>query len=205
MKTITVAGIDPSFTHTGFARGRYNLDSGSWELDYVNIVDTEKATGKVVRQNSDDLRRTQDIAKFLYSELEGVDVIFSEIPTGAQSARAALSFGIVIGLLGGVISSPGFRPLFFQVLPQEVKLAIPGGSKVTSKEEIVHWAVEKNPEAGWERGRGKTKYDVAGMKLTANNEHMADAAAVINAGVLTNEFRSARVAFERAFSSRQEL
>lgn len=205
MHLIRVGGVDPSLTHTGIAKGTYDLRTGEWSLVYVNIVNTETQTAKVVRKNSDDLRRGQEIARFIYRELADCDVIFSEIPTGAQSARAATAFGMVVGLLSGILESPGFKPAFVQVLPHEVKLSIPGGSKVTSKEEIVEWAVKSNPDAGWITGGVKSKYQFDGFRLTADNEHMADAAAVINAGVLTEQFRHTKAAFERAFSIRQEL
>lgn len=205
MKLIKVGGLDPSLTHTGVAKGFFDLTTGEWKLDYVNLQVTENEAGKVVRKNSDDLRRAEAIASFIYDQVSDCDVVFSEIPTGAQSARAATGFGIVIGLLGGILRSPTWKPAFIQVLPHEVKLSIPGGSKVTSKEEIVEWAVRSNPDAGWFAGRGKSKYEIDGKKLTADNEHMADAAAVINAGVRTEMFRHTRTAFERAFSIRQEL
>jgi hypothetical protein len=189
MRTITVAGIDPSLTHTGIAKATLDIDTGLVTVTKVLCVATEGDTGKTVRRNSDDLRRSGLIAKAIYEEVADCDVIFSEVPTGAQSSRAAFSFGMVIGILAAVIHSPGFKPAFIQVLPHQVKSAIPGGSKNTSKEEIIDWAVTSWPQAGWLDMKGR-KYEFAGMKLNANVEHPADACAAINAGLLTDDFKN---------------
>lgn len=199
MPTIKVVGLDVALTHTGIAKGLYDTDTGAFSIEQVTMVVTENQRGKakIVRQNSDDLRRCQEIFGALVLHCRGAEAVFSEVPTGAQSARAALSFGMVIGLLSGLTAMPGFSASFIQVLPQEVKLAIPGGSKTTSKEEIVHWAAETWPGAGWKQD-AKGKFLIPGLgKLTADNEHMADAVAAINAGVRTPEFRNLLPAFRR--------
>lgn len=199
MRRIKIAGVDPSMTHTGIAVGYYDLDAKDFEVEKVVLIKTEKGKTKTVRQNSDDLRRSQEQAEVLYLELSDCEMFFSEIPTGAQSARAALAFGIVIGLMAGIVSSPGFRPAFVQVLPQQVKLAIPGGSKVTSKEEIVEWAIGRwTGLEGWKTNSPKkATYVIDGQGYTADNEHMADACAAIAAGVRTDEFRNYVALLER--------
>jgi hypothetical protein len=203
-RRIKVGGVDPSLTHTGIAKGYFDLDTREWHLEYVLMAITENESGKTVRKNSDDLRRSRIATRAIYDNLSDCDVIFSEIPSGAQSARAATAFGIVIGMLGGILESPDFRPAFIQLMPTEVKLSIPGGSKVTSKEEIVEWASAKWPNAGWKKGGAKAKFVFGDVRLTADNEHMADACAVIQAGVRTDEFRNLLAAFERAIPKGQE-
>lgn len=198
MRRIKVAGIDPSLTNTGIALGYYDLDTGKFEVEAVHLICTETETGKTVRRNSDDLRRCSIITTALYGLVSDVDVIFSEIPTGAQSARAAFAFGMVIGLMAGVVTSPDFKPAFIQVLPQQVKLAIPGGSKVTSKEEIIEWATKSWPNAGWDIVKGRKFPDPGcGFGLGAAAEHPADACAAINAGLLTDDFRNLLSLFKK--------
>lgn len=195
MRKIKVAGLDPSLTHTGIVKGFYDLDTGEFTASYVTIVVTEPAKGKTVRKNSDDLQRCNIVARALYEHLSDCDVVFSEVPTGAQSSRAAFSFGMVIGILATFFARPENQSAFVQMLPQAVKLAVPGGSKTTSKEEIVEWAVEKWPNVGWVKGGKASKYRIDGQGYTADNEHMADACAVVNAGVIDTEFRNLLAAF----------
>lgn len=189
---IKCVGLDPSLTNTGIAIGWYNLETRDFTVDKVLLIETENGTAKTVRRNSDDLRRCAQIGAAIWEHTGDADVIFSEIPTGAQSARAAFAFGMVIGILAGITSKPGFTPAFIQVLPQDVKRHIPGGSKVTSKEEIMDWAVERWPMAGWFFRKVK-----GAMVRQNKNEHMADACAAINAGIQTDDFRNLCAAFSR--------
>jgi len=199
MSIIKVAGIDPSLTHTGIAIGTIDLTTMKMEVEKVRLAVTENEKGKTVRRNSDDLRRCTQIVNAIYEETADCDVIFSEIPTGAQSARAALSFGMVIGMIAGIVNSPGYRPAFIQVLPHQVKSAIPGGTKNTSKEEIIEWAVERWPTAGWRECAKGTKFTFPdlNLKLGQHVEHPADACAAINAGMLTDDFRNLAAVFRK--------
>jgi hypothetical protein len=195
---LKIGGCDPSLTHTGLAKATFDLETGDWSVEKVSLVITDSQAGKTVRKNSDDLRRAQLIGTELHAFAADCDVLFAEIPTGSQSARAMFAFGAVIGILGTLTTTPGFRPSFMQLLPREVKLAVPGGSASTSKEEIVDWAATNWPNAGWTT-HAKGKFPVAGVgKLTADCEHMGDACAIINAGVRTQEFRNLLTAFRIA-------
>lgn len=190
MDFIKIGGLDPSLTHTGISKGVYDLKRRTFQVTRLRLVVTEPEGKKVVRRNSDDLRRVNLIANAAFEEFKDCHVVFSEVPTGSQSARTAFAFGMVLGILGTAFEAPGFRPRLIQVLPQEVKLAVPGGSKVTSKEEIVEWAATEWPELEWIKGRKGAKFVTeSGMFLTGDNEHLADACAAINAGVRTGQFR----------------
>jgi Holliday junction resolvasome RuvABC endonuclease subunit len=81
-----------------------------------------------------------------------------------------------IGILAGCP-----KPLF-QIQPSETKLATVG-TKTASKEEMIEWAVEAYPNAPWFRLRDKP-----GGKIIAKNEHIADALAVVHAGLETDQF-----------------
>lgn len=199
MSIIKVAGIDPSLTHTGIARAIIDLTTMKVTVEKVRLVVTENEKGKTVRQNSDDLRRMRLVAKAIYEETADCDVIFSEIPTGAQSARAALAFGAVLGMIAATVESPGYSPAFIQVLPHQAKSAIPGGTKNTSKEEIIEWAVESWPEAGWPSCAKGTKFQFPhlNLKLGQHVEHPADACAAINAGILTDDFQNLAAIFRK--------
>lgn len=158
---------------------RFILDLKTMELDlrWLSLVTTEKDGNKRVRQNSDDLKRAQILSRAFMKEVETAEYIFAEIPSGAQSARAALGFGMQIGILAGAN-----KPII-QVMPTETKIAAVG-KKTATKQEIIEWAANKYPNAEWLRVKRKGQ-----MVLTDANEHLADACAIAEAGVLTDEFQ----------------
>lgn len=106
--------------------------------------------------------------------------MFCELPVGSQSSRAQTSYGVCIGVLACVD-----KPLI-QVTPNEIKHYV-GNKLTTSKEEIIQWAITKQPDAPWLRRKQAGK-DV----LVAKNEHLADAIASIYSGMQTDQFRQVR-------------
>jgi Holliday junction resolvasome RuvABC endonuclease subunit len=188
---LKLVGLDPSLTHTGIAIMEYDTDTGTLGTPELRLIVTEKLKGKQVRQNSDDVRRVREIIKGMHEACNGALFAVSEVPSGAQSSRAAFAFGMVIGMLGGLPV-----PLI-QVSPLEVKMAAVG-HRQASKEEMIEWASTKHPNANWIRqeknGRVKTKLGFKEWKvgdLVNDNEHLADAVAVCEAGMLTDQFKQA--------------
>jgi Holliday junction resolvasome RuvABC endonuclease subunit len=181
---LRVVGLDPSVRNTGIVRARVLLPSLEVLVDGIHLVKTESGAGKQVRKNSDDLRRAQEIQDAFIEVIQEHRPTFfiSEIPTGAQSARAAWLLGMTVGCIAALkhLNMP-----LIQVQPSETKIASVG-KKTASKQEIIDWAIAKYPKLPWLRYKHKGE-----MKLTADNEHMADAVAVIHAGVLTAEFQQA--------------
>lgn len=90
------------------------------------------------------------------------------------------SYGVCIGILGGITIPT------IQVTPTEVKL-VATGSKTASKQDMIDWAVKQYPNAKW-----LTKTQKGITSLVSKNEHLADALATIHAGVLTDEFNTAK-------------
>lgn len=174
---IQVAGIDPALRNMGVALMTLDTDTMELALLDLKLFETEKMAGKTVRQNSDDLRRAKELVKGLDTVTKGCTLVFAEIPTGAQSARAALSFGIAIGVLASC-------PLpVIQVQPWETKLAAVG-TKTASKQEMIEWAGETYPTGPWLRRKLKGE-----SVLVDKNEHLADACAIVHAGIKTDEFQ----------------
>jgi Holliday junction resolvasome RuvABC endonuclease subunit len=170
---IPIVTFDPSFRNFGMAEMTYNLDSGELAVVDLKLIETEKRAGKTVRQNSDDLRRAQEIFREFTKFAKRGRVAFAEIPTGAQSARAMYAFGVSVGLLAAC-------PIpLLQIQPFETKLATVG-TKTASKEEMIEFATGTYPCAPWIKRAGK---------LTLKNEHLADAVAVAHAGILTDQFQ----------------
>lgn len=183
---IRVAGIDPSLKNLGVAHMTFDLVSGELAVQALHLVQTEKTKHKQVRQNSDDLRRAQELVQEFHRLTQNQTFVFAEIPTGAQSATAMKAFGIAIGVLA---SCP--VPLI-QVQPFETKLASVG-TKTASKQEMIEWATELYPKAPWLRLRDKPD-----GKILNDNEHLADAVAVVHAGIKTDEFKRMLAFMSRA-------
>jgi hypothetical protein len=183
---IPILSCDPSFTAWGMAKMLLDTDSLELELQELILTETEKAKGKTVRVTSDDLVRSRKLHDAFQEAALGVNAIFSEVPSGAQDAKSSRAFGIVVGIL---CSAP--VPIT-QVMPLETKEAT-GLGKSATKPDIIKWAVAKYPHPTWLRARGK-----ADGNLIAKNEHLADAIAVAEAGVLTDEFRRSLSLMRRA-------
>jgi Holliday junction resolvasome RuvABC endonuclease subunit len=182
MKELKIVGVDPSVRNTGIAVGRIVLPTLSVLIDDLVLIKTESRSGKQVRKNSDDLRRANEISDALAEAAHGAAFAIVEIPTGAQSARAAWTLGMAVGIM------TTFRRIavpLIQVQPVETKLAATG-KKGACKEDIIDWATEKFPAAPWKRYKRNGE-----MHLADDNEHLADAVAIIHAGIRTDEFRQA--------------
>lgn len=180
-RSLTIIGCDPSLKGWGLAKLVVNIRALSTlaepeaEVIDLRLISTEKSGGKQVRAASDDLRRAHELHAGFHSFCRGAAIVMAEIPSGTQSARGAMSNGICLGVLA---SSP--LPII-QVAPLETKLATVG-SKTATKPEMIAWATARFPKANWLRHRGS---------ITAANEHLADAVAVVMAGLMTPEFKAA--------------
>jgi len=178
MALLKVLGMDPSLRNWGIAAGTLNTETGQLIVKHVNVIQALVPEGKTVRQNSKDLATAQQLMAGILPYLnEKPHLIFAEVPVGSQSARAMASYGVCVGVLGS-IRAHGIP--FFEVTPNEVKLATVG-SKTATKEEMIAFALREQPTASWPMVRGKLS--------AAKAEHMADAYAAIVAGLKTNEYR----------------
>ncbi|SHH03826.1 hypothetical protein [Bradyrhizobium erythrophlei] len=187
MGSILVAGLDPALANFGIARMWLDLETLNLRLDRFRTIVTEKLAGKkkVIRQNSDDLRRSRELHEGMHQELHGCTAVFAEIPSGAQHARAALGFGIAIGVLASC------KIPMFEVMPLETKLGSVG-SKTAGKPEVIAWAANRYPEASWQRYEADTRGKSPHKKgdLHDDNEHVADAIAIVHAGICLPDFKN---------------
>ncbi|HHQ9885593.1 hypothetical protein [Escherichia coli] len=180
-KVIKVAGLDPSLSNFGAAIGEIELDSGALQVNKLHLIETKAGdTKKQVRVNSDDMRRLNEIWRGIKPLIDQVHLVFCELPVGSQSARAMVSYGGCLGVLACVD-----KPLI-QVTPNEIKYYV-GNKLTTSKEEIIQWATQKQPNAPWLRRKQSGK-----EVLVNKNEHLADAVASIYTGMQTDQFRQVR-------------
>lgn len=182
---IKILAIDPSFTNTGWCFASWNSETKSLEIHRGGLITTEKASVKTIRRSSDDLRRAKEIARALDDLLSvlDADMVFAEIPTGTQSARASWALGIAMGCLAGV----AVKTHMIEVTPTMTKLASIGRKDAT-KEEIIAWAFNKYPHLPWIKGRNG---------ISPRNEHMADSVGVLHAGFEHEEFRDSMALFAK--------
>lgn len=170
-----VLGLDPSLRSFGFALAELDLRTMEFDVKELLLVETEATKmKKVVRKNSDDLERCRTLAIAVRKMQAKAQMCFAEVPVGSQSARAMTSYGICLALLG-TIDIP-----LIQLTPTEVKMAAVGTRDAT-KREMIDWAAGKFPRADWLRKAGR---------LIDKNEHLADAVASINAGLVNEDFRA---------------
>lgn len=174
---IKFISIDTSLRNTGVAIGRTNGTDVS--IDKIYLHETQKSTNKQVRASSDTIDRCRSTYNFVDSVIKEEDpaVIFVETPSGSQSASGMKSYGVTCQLIGSINPPP------IEVTPDEVKKASIG-RKNASKRQIIEWAYNKYSKLSW-----LTKKQKGVVSLIDKNEHMADAIAIVYAGIKTNQFQ----------------
>lgn len=181
MAILNILGFDPSMNNWGIAAAKYDTETGKLEVVHLSVTTPVLPTGKQVRQNSKDLQAAQQLYAAAIDTTPGVHAIFVEVPIGSQSARAMASYGMCVGILGGLRAS-GIP--FYEVTPTEVKLAATGNKNATKKD-MISWGTTLHPEASW------PTYNRGGVAMVteAKAEHMADALGAIYAGLNGEAFK----------------
>ena len=174
---IPVVGFDPSLRNWGIAESYLDLETGYLDTPQLSLVCPKDMEGKQVRQNSTDLFIADQLAEVVIPIAKKAKVIFVEVPVGSQSARAMVSYGVCVGILGS-IRSLGIQ--LVEVTPSEVKKVFTG-NKLATKDDMINTAVRLYPDANFPRHRGE---------VSGKAEHVADAIAAIHAGVQTSVFQN---------------
>jgi len=157
-----VLALDPSLTAFGYAI-----------IDGYNVLESgcikTKPSNKVlkIRKGDDQIRRIAEILNVFYTLFEQYPIkyIVSEQPHGSQSASAATSLGMMLGIVQTISVFTGICVEWYTEL--ESKRCILYKNEATKSEMIE--AIRKKPYKNWYRG-------VKGKK--AINEAVADAIAV---------------------------
>jgi len=176
---VTVMGVDPSLRNTGIAIASINPQTNEiLSIDDLILIRTQPGP-KSQRKSSADYEAASVISATIRNAVEqhNPKVVFAEIPSGAQSARASFALGITLGIMATMWPKP------IEVTPQQTKLQSVG-IRTATKGEMIEWAVGKYPEAPWHRS-------TTGRIMNAN-EHLADACGVIYAGIVTPEWEVIR-------------
>lgn len=172
-----ILGLDPSLRSWGLAAGKLDTDTNLVDIRKLDVFRIPEPTGKQIRQNTQDLHVATGLMESVHPYMKAANVCFAEVPVGSQSARAMVSYGVCVGILG---ANRGLGCAFIEVTPLEVKMASVG-KKTASKMEMIEWAMAKYPNAPWPFHNGKLNVGLA--------EHMADACAAIEAGLKTQVFQ----------------
>lgn len=175
MGIVTVMGIDPSLRNTGIAIAKINTENGG-VCGIVNLILARTQPGpKSQRKSSADFEAATVISSTIRNAIQEFQpkVVFAEIPSGTQSARASFCLGITLGIMATMLPKP------IEVTPQQTKLQSVG-IRTATKGEMIEWATLAYPDAPWLRtGTGR---------IMSANEHLADAIGVIHAGLVTPEW-----------------
>ena len=182
-----VLGIDPSFRNTGLAFGFLDVETNRLEVMDLALLKTEVTKAKQVRRNSDDLRCAGELAAALFAACKGFqpDLVVAEVPSGTQSSRASWTLGITLGILATLRLS--YNPLI-EVAPQAVKRYF-AGSKTANKRTMIDTAYTRYPHLPWL---------TQGSRLMNDNEHLADAVAILAYGLTTPEAQDVISVYRRA-------
>ena len=178
---INVLGMDPSLTNWGLAFAKYNVKTKQLKVNNIQLQKTKKSAHKGYRVNTDDLARAHLLAGLAFKAAERADIIFVEVPTGSQSARAMVSYGVCIGILASLQTN---QFPFISVSSADIKLHATGDPHA-SKQAMIDWATKKYPKLLWPTLKRGRKTSIVASKC----EHMADAIGAIEAGLLTPEFQ----------------
>jgi Holliday junction resolvasome RuvABC endonuclease subunit len=167
--------IDSSLANTGAAIGIIEKDK-SVTVKGISLHETKKTSNKQIRASSDTIQRGRSTFKFISDAIEswGPDFIFVETPSGSQSSAGMKSYGMTCQLIAGLDPKP------IEVTPDEVKKASVG-NKTASKKEMMEWAYNLFPDLEWDMNKSTGQ-------LKNKNEHMADAIAIVYAGIKTDDF-----------------
>ncbi len=191
MNKVKVIGFDPSFRHWGLAFAELDLQDNSLTIQDLKLIEIEPESNKGVIKTSDDLRCARDLRIALHEAVKGAAFIVTEVPLGnaAMYNNAVFGAGVVIGVLASLDI-----PLI-QVFPQDVK-RIFTGHKDACKEEMIEEALKRYPNAPWLMRKYKSV-----LKPVAKNEHLADAVAVLHAGLETQQYRQLRSMFHHVIAA----
>lgn len=168
-----VVGLDPAIANLGMVQAIVDGNTRKVvEITGMQLVKTAPTNVKGVIKNHDRMRRGRELLQEIRVFCYGSTVTFSEIPEGSQNADAAVGLALVMGVLCACPNK------LIEVRPREVKAVT--GFPTADKERMRQWAYERYPSAPWKTHNGKR---------TNDNEHLADAVAVIEAGLQLETFR----------------
>ena len=189
---ITMLGIDPGLSNTGYAVALVDVEQARIVKTLeLGTIQTERETAKTIRRTSDDLRRARKIHRELKSVVErhAISVAACEMQSTTPYKRISLNFGVTLGVIAS------FDFFLVELLARDVKKAVTGDRDAT-KEKVISWALEmtRNDDVHWPTSARQNRMDLSyrARHVTLAAEHQADALAVIFAALQSEQMSDLR-------------
>jgi Holliday junction resolvasome RuvABC endonuclease subunit len=186
---LTMLGIDPGLSNTGYAVARVDVSARKIVKTLeLGTIQTERETAKTIRRTSDDLRRARKIHRELRAVVErhSIAVAACEMQSTAPYKRISLNFGVTLGVIAS------FDFFLIELLARDVKKAVTG-DRDAAKEKIIRWALEvtRNDDVHWPTSARQNRMDLSyrARHVSLGAEHQADALAVIHAALQTGQMQ----------------
>lgn len=207
-KYFTVLGIDPSISHVGVVYGLFDADT----REFFPLV-TRTIVNKSTPSDHPGLSPTQfkeiksfeiaeAIKKFISTKCRAYDhdieirpdLLIFELSNGSGNSFADASLNCAKGMISGIFAEHEKSSI---VMPSPTKVkTITGNSRKAIKEQIIAWAVQKygiarlgmkTEEFEAELAEGESvmchKAPYGSYETLSYNEHIADAVAIVEAGL----------------------
>lgn len=144
-QTQIIVGFDPSLRNWGYCRAIYDPNAKSLLIKDGGVITSSAQTQPF--QNLEDLGSATQLYSGLHDLIQKYQPAYlvAELPTGSQSSRAMVSYGVCIALSAALAYQDGEHTLpLLTVSPQEVKRTV--GQIDASKEQVIDWVVNTYPE-----------------------------------------------------------
>ena len=181
-------GLDPGLNSTGYAVA--SVDLAKRQIICVHtlgVLTTRRDNSRRVRRSSDDFRRAKSLVLRIraISAEHDIKLVAAEMASTSPYKRISLNFGVMLGILASLDCA------VIEVLPQQIKQAITG-TRSGEKLEIIKWALGITGEepVGWPTSKLPNRLGLThrGRPVTLAAEHPADALAVIQAALESEQF-----------------
>ncbi len=173
-----VLGIDAALSNFGVSI--FEIDTNTSSYDLIDLKLNKTSRTKTQYKNFNDLQRCQEIHFFIKDIIEKYNpqCIFAELPQVGGKQMQADSM-VYAGAMMGILSSFDIPIYFFPT--KEIKDTVLG-YVTPDKNVMIEHMVALYPNAPWKRRKLKGE-----MVLTADNEHLADAAASVECAFTTSQ------------------
>lgn len=212
-KYFTVLGIDPSISHVGVVYGLFDADTREFFPLVTRTIVNKSTPSDYPDFNPTEFKEIKSfeiaeaIKKFISKKYRAYDhdieirpdLLIFELSNGSGNSFADASLNCAKGMISGVFAEHEKSSI---VMPSPIKVKkITGNSKKAIKEQIIAWAVQKygiarlemkTEEFEAELTEGESvmchKAPYGSYETLSYNEHIADAVAIVEAGL--NDLRT---------------
>lgn len=209
----TVLGIDPSISHVGVVYGLFDADTREFFPLVIRSIANKSTPSDHPDFNPTEFKEIKSfeiaeaIKKFISTKYRAYrhdieikpDLLIFELSNGSGNSFADASLNCAKGMISGVFAEHEKSSI---VMPSPIKVKkITGNSKKAIKEQIIAWAVQKygiarlemkTEEFEAELTEGESvmchKAPYGSYETLSYNEHIADAVAIVEAGL--NDLRT---------------